>query len=525
MKKRIVLLLFVHCLVLLNTTIGQVPNAINFMAVAKLSDGTLVKDQSVTVMVQLFQENFNFPLRYSETHDVITNNVGHFNFKIGTGDIVNGNFDSIKWEYGNVMLQLEIDIKGGSSFIPLGAAELLSVPYALYSQSSNSLVSSSDILIDASRDINLKHARDLILGDDINPAFYVNEKGKIGLGTRILDNDKRKDIEMGINKRFWGYSNEWHLDKSGVFNLQAVDSNSKPAIVWYSPEMNRQAAIVAHIKSGGHNDVHNHWSIETTDEKGDLYTRMEFPLDKDWTTIETHYADFKVGDGGELIASGEIFGYGTNKIAFGDKNWSQTGLYGNAKWEFYRATYNSQMLIHQGDGNKFAELLLKSGNNEWKISNKDSLQISYDTVPVMTMLTNGNVGIGISEPTSKLHVDGDIKITAGHSYLTQGADFAEYFQSETDLEEGDIIGVNLENGLARKYQSGDALIGIITANAGFVGNNNESTDSNMKSILVGLVGQLPFNAEQTIIKNGRVYTKDMQKIGILLANGKVFLRM
>jgi len=495
------------------------------VAVAKLNDGTLIKDQSVKVMVQLFQENLSPSLRYSETHDVLTNNVGYFNLKIGNGDIIAGEFDSVKWEFGNVMLQLEIDIKGGSNFIPLGSADLLSVPYALYSQSSNSLVSSKDILLDASQDINLKYARDLIIGDELNPAFYVNEEGKIGLGTQVLDSDKRKDIEMGINKRFWGYSSEWNLDKSGVINLQAVDSNSKPAIVWYSPNMDRQAAIVAHIKSGGHNDVHNHWSIETSDEKGDLYTRMEFPLNKDWTTIETHYADFKVGEGGTLMATGEIFAYGANKTGFGDKDWRQSGLYGNAKWEFYRATYNAQMLIHQGDGAKYAELLLKSGNNEWKISNKDSLQIIYDSIPVMTFLTNGNIGVGISEPTSKLHVDGDVKVTAGHSYLTQGADFAEYFLSETDLEEGDIIGINLKNGLARKYKSGDALIGIITANAGFVGNNNENADSNMKSILVGLVGQLPFNAEQAIIKEGLVYTKDMKKIGILLANGKVFLRM
>ena len=509
----------------MNSALAQVPNAINFQAVAKLSDGKVIINQPVTVLVQLLQENLNPSLRYAETHHVGTNNAGHFNLKIGNGDLVNGSFDSIKWEYGNVMIQLEIDIMGGSSFIPLGSAELLSVPYALYSQSANSIVSSKNILIDASQDIHLKYAKELIIGDDIIPDIYINDKGKIGFGTGVLDSDIRKDVELGINKRFWGYSNEWHLDKSGVFNLQAVDSSSKPAIVWYSPDMTRQAAIVAHIKSGGHNNIHNHWSIETTNENGELFTRMEFPLDKDWTTIETHSADFKVGDGGELIASGDMFGYGLNKIGFGDKDWSQTGLYGNAKWEFYRAANSSQMLIHQGDGNKYAELLLKSGNNEWKISNKDYLKISYGSQPVMTMLTNENVGIGISEPTSKLHVDGDIKITAGHSYLTQGADFAEYFQSETKLEEGDIIGINLENGLARKYQSGDALLGIITANAGFIGNNNESTDDNINSILVGLVGQLRFNAEQTLIKDGLVYTKDMQKIGILLANGKVFLRL
>lgn len=320
----------------------------------------------------------------------------------------------------------------------------------------------------------------------------------------------------------WGYSDKWHLDKSGVFNLQAIDS-SKPAIVWYSPTKTRQAAIVAHIRSGGHDIVHNHWSIETTNEKGELFTRMEFPLDLDWSTIETHSSDFKVGDGGSLITTGDIFAYDKGLVAFGDKNWDSLSLAGNAKWEFYRKDNTARMLIHQASGSKNAELMLKKGNDEWNISNKGNLHLSYNAAKVLVLSTNKNVGIGISDPISKLHVDGGINITNGHSYLTGGADFAEYFQAEKEMQIGDIVGVNLENGLARIYQKGDALIGVVSKDPGFVGNNKDN--SKTPAVLVGLVGQLEFNKKQVQIKKGRVYTKDGQQIGILLASGSVYLRI
>ncbi|NOR88104.1 MAG: hypothetical protein GQ527_10880 [Bacteroidales bacterium] len=517
MKWKVLIIVLMQCVFYINVAYSQVPNNINFQAVAQLNDGNLIKDQTVTILVQITQDNLYPTLRYGEVHQVTTNSLGHFNLKIGSGEIEDGSFDDIQWEHANVKLNLEIDITGGVNFTPLGSTELLTVPYAFYAGEAATLVSA-----DCAR---VSYCNELVIGDEEIPDIYANGEGKIGIGTRTLDTDERKDIELGVDKRLWGYSTEFHLDKSGVFNLQAMDSVCKPAVVWYDPSGGRQAAIVAHIKSAWDGSIHNHWSIETTNEAGELHTRMEFPLDRDWTTIETHGSDFKVGDGGTLISGGDLFGYGTYKFGFGDKDWDMYGLFGNAKWEFYRSTNSAQLLLHQGDGSKNAELLLKKGNNEWNISNRVNLEFRFNNNELITFLPNNNVGIGISNPTSRLHVDGDVKITSGHSYLTEGGDFAEYFQSEALLSIGDIVGINLDNGLARKYQNGDALLGIASDDAGFVGNINENREDGKSRVLVGLVGQLVFNDEQAIVKNGIVYTNDMQKIGILLASGKVFIRM
>lgn len=525
MKNRSLILLFVQMFLMNNFVFSQNSNAINFQAIAKSGDGNVISNQDIRVLVQLIQLNLSPETRYSETHLVSTNNTGFFVLEIGNGSVQSGAFENVEWEHRNVKLTLKVDESGGTNFVTLGTTQLLTVPYSYFSDAAKALKSDESIVIQSEENLQLVYGGELIIGDNTEPDFYSNENGKIGIGTKDLDEDDRKDIEIGVNKRIWGYSNQWHLDHSGVFNLQAIDSNSKPAIVWYSPEKNRQAAIVAHLRSGGNSNLHNHWSIETSDEAGELHTRMEFPLNSDWSTIETHSSNFKVGDEGDLMTTGRIHAYGAKKAAFGDKDWANVGVYGDAKWEFYRSTVNAQFLIHQGDGNKKAELILKNGTNEWNISNRDYLDIRFNNNSVLTLFTNRNVGIGITEPTSKLHVDGDVKITAGHSYLTAGGDYAEYFQSEGELIIGDVVGINLSNGLARKYQEGDALLGIISNDAGFIGNDKGVSDSKSSRALVGLVGQLKVNEEQVLIEGGFAYTSDMKKIGIMLASGKVFIRM
>jgi hypothetical protein len=58
-----------------------------------------------------------------------------FNIAIGSSGAatVTGTIATVNWGSGAKFLQVEIDPAGGSSFIDLGAAQLLSVPYALFS--------------------------------------------------------------------------------------------------------------------------------------------------------------------------------------------------------------------------------------------------------------------------------------------------------------------------------------------------------------------------------------------------------
>lgn len=116
------------------------------------------------------------------------------------------------------------------------------------------------------------------------------------------------------------------------------------------------------------------------------------------------------------------------------------------------------------------------------------------------------------------------KINSKNGYLTDGADYAEYFENEEEVPVGSLVGINLETGMVRRYRVSDEFIGIASDGKGFVGNGNRGIEDNPQFTLVGLLGQLTFRPEEVTIRGRMVYTRDGRRIGILLENGKVLLR-
>lgn len=137
---------------------------------------------------------------------------------------------------------------------------------------------------------------------------------------------------------------------------------------------------------------------------------------------------------------------------------------------------------------------------------------------------NGNLGIGTADPgNDTLDVRGRAYASGG--WQTTNADYAEWFEKEEEAVPGDIIGINLETGKARKYRPGDWFIGVCSTKPAYVGNRLSETDEEMAKthILVGLLGQIDINEEQVIIEGRIVKTTDSIEIGILLNNGKVLI--
>jgi hypothetical protein len=114
------------------------------------------------------------------------------------------------------------------------------------------------------------------------------------------------------------------------------------------------------------------------------------------------------------------------------------------------------------------------------------------------------------------------KITGSGAIMADGADYAEFFQNEEKMKNGDLAGLNLATGKVRKYCAGDEFIGIVTPEAGFVSNARHSDDRDYS--LIGLMGQLEYRDDQVVVENRIVKTLDGKKIGVLLKSGKVFIR-
>lgn len=111
---------------------SQAPNSFNYQAVIRNLDGTVKQDESVSVQIEILKGNINGPSEYLEIHNTTTNSFGLVTLEIGTGttsdDLVN-----IDWSNGPYFLSL---IVNGTN---MGATQLLSVPYAIHSQSAETI--------------------------------------------------------------------------------------------------------------------------------------------------------------------------------------------------------------------------------------------------------------------------------------------------------------------------------------------------------------------------------------------------
>jgi uncharacterized protein DUF5907 len=131
MKKNLLFLLIVCW----SFASGQVPNQINYQGIARNSVGNVLPNKNISVRLSIHDGSAVGSIVYKELRNIKTSNFGLFSIAIGSPGAasVTGTIGSINWGSGPKFLQIEIDPAGGANFIDLGAAQLLSVPYALFS--------------------------------------------------------------------------------------------------------------------------------------------------------------------------------------------------------------------------------------------------------------------------------------------------------------------------------------------------------------------------------------------------------
>ncbi len=134
MKKQ--LLSFGILLILATTLLAQAPQSFKYQAIARDIEGNVLSDQQVSLKINLLQGDKTGQLVYSETHDLKTNQFGLINLEIGMGKNKSGEISSISWGLSKYFVNVEIDINGGSDYESMGVSQLLSVPYALYAETS-----------------------------------------------------------------------------------------------------------------------------------------------------------------------------------------------------------------------------------------------------------------------------------------------------------------------------------------------------------------------------------------------------
>ena len=120
------------------TTFAQSPQKISFQAIVRNASNALVTSANVSLRISLLQGTSTGTVAYSETHNVTTNTNGLATIQIGGGTVLSGTFSAINWANGPYFIKSETDPNGGSNYNIVNVTQLLSVPYALYAETSGS---------------------------------------------------------------------------------------------------------------------------------------------------------------------------------------------------------------------------------------------------------------------------------------------------------------------------------------------------------------------------------------------------
>lgn len=129
------LLLFI--LVLQSSLIfAQTPDQFKYQAVLRNTDGTIMTEESVTVVISILRSDLTTSV-FEETHNITTSSYGIINLNIGSEE----DLSVINWDLDEYFI--EISVNGTI----IGTTQLLSVPYALHAKTAENITESDPVYL------------------------------------------------------------------------------------------------------------------------------------------------------------------------------------------------------------------------------------------------------------------------------------------------------------------------------------------------------------------------------------------
>ncbi len=392
MKKFLLLTMAIIAMVVFmnSSSFGQAPQGINYQAVLRDGAGVIMANEAVTVQFTIHSGSAGGATVYQETHSLTTNDYGLVTTDIGGGTPVTGNFSNISWGTDDFFLQVEVNDGGG--YVDLGTTQLMSVPYALYSENANNAV-------------NAQNATDMQLNDltDVNATPAVNEVLKWNGSQWVADTDNTGG----------GGGSPWTANGNDIYN----NNIGNVGVGTTNPQTQLEVGGVIRSTTNLAGGI-----LEGYDPHHALYLRVGKDSLMDHTDL-CEYGNIRFFTGGliqdqlerMIITNYGYIGIGTsspgylldvngyvrvgNQLQVGDGNLGASSVYINdiadASWLLNTAGY--QLNIMNDNGGSF--------NNK------------------MTITSSGYVGIGTSAPTVMLDVDGQASL-GGPNSVTGGSSVA-----------------------------------------------------------------------------------------------------
>jgi uncharacterized protein (TIGR02145 family) len=114
---------------------AQAPQGIPYQAVMRNADGSVMASNAVELTFMIHDGTATGSVVYQESHSLTSNTQGLVSCVVGNGVVSQGNFANINWGSGAKFLHV---MMGATD---LGTQQMLSVPYALYSETTNVSIS------------------------------------------------------------------------------------------------------------------------------------------------------------------------------------------------------------------------------------------------------------------------------------------------------------------------------------------------------------------------------------------------
>jgi len=131
----------VIAVILTASAFSQAPQGLSYQAVIRNSSNELVVSSPIGIKISILQGSVSGTIIYQEIFNPnpTTNANGLITIEIGSGIPLKGTIASINWANSPFFIEIQTDPTGGTNYAITGASQILSVPYALYANTADSI--------------------------------------------------------------------------------------------------------------------------------------------------------------------------------------------------------------------------------------------------------------------------------------------------------------------------------------------------------------------------------------------------